>query len=261
VATALREAAREPAPRSGAGRDRILQPVSALDRRTRAMLALLILALAIVPVLVTMARSSDRFSHFTVTTVPGADAPTTGLDHRVLSLLARPDVARPVFRAKEDRPSWALYEPRLDRVTVTRVGAGDRSVVVRVPGRSSAEAQDVAVVIARAIDSVAARVLRRAAEGRDRRARIDEELREPGLTPARRLALTAELRFIKGGNQVPLRVSAGPERAPLTGIDALVAKVERSGAPRPHPAWAGLAGLLLGLAVSWLWIMLPRRRS
>ncbi len=256
MAFALRDRPR-PSPGSPAGRSAtIVRRLRGLAPRERALLALAVLLLTLVPVAVSLARPAVRWSELVV--APAAGAPTArGSPAEQVSRLVRDRSFQ--ARVDDERDSaWFTLESRLDDVEVSAVAGDPSRVRIRVPARTRAEALGVARSVAAVLTAQGRTAPRMVAVGRARLREIDAALRgRPA--PARRRQLLTERRFIGVAiaNVVAVEVVDPPSRPSRTATEALIEKLDESGAPRPSPLWAGLAGLLLGLALCCLWLARP----
>jgi hypothetical protein len=241
MASALHDRPR-PSPRRPAGR--------------RATLALAVLLLALVPVGISLARPAVRWSELAVARAGGGSTPRGSLVEHVRRLL-RDGGFRARVADDQDSP-WFAYESRLGDVDVSPAAQDPSRVRIRVPARTRTQALGIARSVAAVITAQGRAAPEMVAIGRARLREVEAALRDP-LTPARRRELVAERRFIGVAlaNVVPLEVVDPPSVPARTTVEALIETLDESGAPRPSPLWAGLAGLLLGLALCCLWLARP----
>ena len=208
------------------------------------------------PVAISLARPAVRWSELVVAPVAGATT-SRGSPTEQVSRLLRDRAFR--ARVADERDStWFALESRLDDVDVSAVAGDSSRVRVRVPARTRAEALGAARAVAAAITAQSRTVPKMVAVGRARLREIDAALRARP-APARRRQLVTERRFIGVAiaNVVALEVVDPPSLPSRTTAEALIEQLDESGAPRPSPVWAGLAGLLLGLALCCLWLARP----
>jgi hypothetical protein len=256
MASALRDRPR-PSPGRPAGRSAaIVRRLRGLAPRQRALLALALLLLTLVPVAVSLARPAVRWSELVVTPAPAALTPRGSASEQMGRLLRDRS-----FRARvaDERDStWFVLESRLDDVDVAAVAGDPSRARVRVPARTRAEALGVARSVAAVITAQGRAAPKMLAVARARLREIAEALGDRP-APARRRQLLTERRFIGVaiGNLVALEVVEPPSLPSRTTTEALIEQLDESGAPRPSPLWAGLAGLLLGLALCCLWLARP----
>ena len=232
------------------GRWRALRPVE------RVLLGLLVAVLAVVPALVTGRRSSSYRSEVALAVVSpppaGAADPVARVRLQVNSRFVQGLMAARAGGSVGALPAGAR--------TVGVRRAADGSIVLSVPGTDPSSARRLADQIASGLADQS----RLAAASRKQMARklamIDRALRAPGLTAARRRRLVAERRFagiaLQGQRQsaefAVRRVATTPRR---NAVDRVVAGVHAGDATTPPALWAGIAGLLLGLALSGVWLV------
>ena len=262
MASALRDPA-PPATAPAATRRSVLSGrLDRLGRRERVVMALAVLALAVVPALVSALRPATLWSETRLAPEPGERA-RPGLMAPLIERWVSLPVVQDRIAFTRSRWYW-LVDLDLADVEASPAGPGGQGAFVRVPGRTPGEAQEVAEVVARQL----VKHFRGAAKRREgtRRALlvVDKALRDPDLTPARRDELLRQRRFInvqaRGDEGVAaLRVVSRPTRPDGGVVDGVTRRVVSDGVPRPHPLWAGLAGLLMGLALCALWLALPVR--
>jgi hypothetical protein len=252
-------AASPAAPRGRVVADRLRR----LGPRERAVWAVAVLALALVPALVSAARSETVRSEVLLEPAPGQTARPGAMAGYVRTALDQPVLqGRIAFRRSRD---WFLIGLRHADVDVRAAGAGNRGVLLSVPERTRRKAHDLAFIVAREIRARSRGAAERRRSGLAALKVIDRALADPALPAARRARLTAQRRFVITQAREDTGVAALEVTRPATlpdgdRIDRLVSKVAPDGAPHPDPLWAGFAGLLLGLALCGLWLALPARR-
>jgi hypothetical protein len=258
VALALRDQTRPAsAPESGGPTAGVSARLRAVPPRTRAVLALVVVVLTAAPVAITLARADTFASTFLVAQQDASQASHLPLVDRV-GRAAREYETRRRIVALRDTPGWSLPEDIPDPI----VGAGPRPGTARVtiPADTSQEALDVARVTAGAITAQARRISRARAAALERRREIEVALARRDVSRAQRLRLETQALFIRVTlpRFVPLRIADPPAAVQPTGF---INRLDPGGIPRPDPVWAGAVGLMLGLALCWLWLTLSGRSS
>lgn len=251
------------APAPAASRTVVAERLRRLSPRERAVWAAVILALALLPALVSAARSETVRSDVVLEPVRG-----TRTAAGTMAAYARRVVALPLVQSRiaaNRNRYWNVIGLRHAEVDVAAAGPGGRAVRLSVPARSSGDARDLAGIVAAQVAAQSRGAASRRGGARAGLRAIDRRLRDAALSPARRSELLAQRRFIvtqarQEHGAVPLRVTRPPTLPAGDRIDRVVAKVAPDGAPRPSPLWAGFAGLLLGLALCSLWLALPAGR-
>jgi hypothetical protein len=248
-----------PAPRGTVVADRLRR----LGRRERAIWAVAILVLALVPALVSAARSDTVRSEVLLEPAPGERARPGVMADYVRTVVNLPVVqGRIAFRRSRD---WFLVGLRHADVDVDAAGRGGRGVRLTVTERTRRKARDLAFIVAREVRARSRGAARRLSSGLAGLKVIDRALRNRVLPAARRRELLAQRRFIlvqarQDAKGASLEITRPPTLPAGDRIDRIVTKVAPDGAPHPHPLWAGFAGLLLGLALCGLWLALPAGR-
>jgi hypothetical protein len=262
MASTLRDAPPQAAPPPPTPRSAVSERWRRLGRRERVVMALAVVALALVPALFSALRPATLYSEMRLSpelgerAAPGRMAPY--IERMVVSRGVRDRIA-----GTRSRWYW-LVDLELTEVRATPAAPGGQGAFVRVPGSTPGEAQEVARVIARHAIAQSRDAATRRATTRAALAMVDRALRRPGLSAARQAELERQRTFIvvQGRNQrgvAPLQLASGPTRPDGGVVDSLARNVVAEGVPRPNPLWAGLVGLLLGLALCALWLALPVR--
>ena len=241
----------------------VADPLGRLGPRGRAVWAVVILALAVVPALVSAARSETVQSDVLLEPVAGASARDGAMAAYARRVLALPVVQGRI--ASQRNRYWFLIGLRHVDVDVRAEGPGGERVRLSVADRTPGKARDLAHSVARQLVAQSRGAAARRSSTRAGLRVVDRALQDPALTAARRAQLESQRRFIVvQGRQdegvVELRI-ARPATLPAGDrIARAVSKVAPEGVPRPNPLWAGFAGLLLGLALCALWLALPAGR-
>ena len=251
-----------PAP-AATPRSRLSRRLPALGSHQLAFLGIFLLAMTLIPILVTGARSKQVTSEVVVEPVAGSkvsEGATAAYARRVLRL----NLVQHTIAATRSR-YWTLIGLGHVDVDVEAVGRGGQGAKLIVAGRTRAEAQRLANAAALSVAARSRDAPARHARARAKLRKLAQALRDPGLSPQRRSQLIATRQFIGfdarlDAGAVALRVARPATRPAGDRIDRVVSKVAPDGAPRPSPLWAGVAGLLLGLSLCALWLAVPPGR-
>jgi hypothetical protein len=235
----------------------------ALGAHQMAFLGVFLLAMTLIPIVVTATRPERVTSEVVIEPVAGSkvsEGATAAYARRVLHLT----LVQHTIAATRSR-YWTLLGLGHVDVDVEAVGRGGQAAKLSVAGRTRAEAEKLANAAAVAVTARSRGALARRARARAKLRRLARALRDPDLSPERRSQLIGTRRFIGfdarlDAGAVALRVARPATRPAGDRIDRVVSKVARDGAPRPSPLWAGFAGLLLGLSLCALWLAVPTDR-
>jgi hypothetical protein len=222
-----------------------------------------ILALAIVPALVSAARPQTVRSDVVLEPAAGASA-RPGTMARYARIVLHLPVVQSHIAAQRNR-YWNFIGLRRVDVDVAAAGAGGQGVRLTVADRTPGKARDLAGIVAVQLVAQSRGAARRRARARAGVRGIDRALQAPGLTADRRTQLAAQREFIAAQARqergaTALRIARPAVLPAGDRVDRLVSAVAPDGLPSPDPLWAGFAGLLLGLALCALWLALPAGR-
>ena len=251
------------APPPAAPRNVVAQRLRRLGPRERAIWAVVILLLALLPAVVSAARPETVRSDVLLQPAAGETARAEAMADYARRVVAVPFVQ--VRIAAERNRYWSLIGLRPVRVGVAAAGPGAQGVRLTVAARTPKEARNVNAVVAEQVTALSRGAAGRRASARAGLRTIERTLRDSQLEPARRAQLVAQRRFVavqarQERGVVALRVARPATKPAGDRIDRLVWPVASDGVPRADPLWAGFAGLLLGLALCALWLALPAGR-
>jgi hypothetical protein len=234
-----------------------------VGRRERVLLALLVAVMTVVPALVALARADSYRASAELVSADRRDSAPDALAY-VREQLASPFVRNSVI--KQVGASWTGEDEFYADIQASPgPEGGPPSVVVGASGESPADARRTAGIVARELASGTRELARRIERGARAVALIERELATPGLSAERRRRLRGQAAFIRAEaagqrDAVVLRLAGEPSGPPLNLADRVVDALRPGSAPRPAPLWAGLAGLITGLALCGLWLVVRPSR-
>jgi hypothetical protein len=245
--------------------DGLRRRLAMVTRGQWAFAMLFLFLLMAVPVGLTLARAErfdSRIQVFESIEGPEARAFQTSSDlESYVSTLA--------MTARVTKTAERLVDFPLDRSTVadnTRVAPGDSStnVFLITSGTTPKRAEQLANVVGRLVvdesrhDSEA-RIRSRLQRLLGRAAEPDLSHKDRTSIPRRIEEVVAKLRDPRP--PITLREKRASTPAVTATIDKLVQRLPGDFPPSPSPAWAGLAGLLLAVALLAVWLLVPARES
>ena len=234
-------------------------PASTRRRTAREALALgaVVVLLTTVPAVVSLLRHTSYRAEAVLVPVSRGTSAAEALSS------ARRQATAPGLRitvAADKGRAWTTYSHYFERITV-QAGSG-RSVVLSVPAATPKEATATAGFVVERLALVTRDIRRASMVGTDRIRAIDTLLRTAPRSARQRRRLVGERHFLRvylaslGRRSVPFQTQ-GQIRGPrLNAVDRAFERLHAEDLPRAAPGWAALAGLLLGLALSALWLMM-----
>jgi hypothetical protein len=221
----------------------------------RVLLAALVAALVIVPAVVTSERSATYRSEVTLAASRQAADPGGNPVAYVRSQL-NSRLVRGLIAAQSGGSFGALPEAGSARV---RGGAGG-TITLSVPGPTPTTARTLAdrIALGLAAQSRESAARHRALEAQ--RTVVAAGLRMKGLSSRDRRELRLQLRFVtaaltRRSGGVDLEVARRASLPERNVVDRAMAAAGIGDAATPSPVWAGMAGLLLGLALCCVWLV------
>jgi hypothetical protein len=243
---------------AGAGADRTPWGRPRVGRRERVLLVVLVAVMALAPALVALARETSHRATVELLVANEGDDAADAIGY-VRSQLVNPFVRNSIV--KQVGAAWAGEPEFYGDIGVAAGADGDPpSVRLTASGDSPAEARRVADIAAREIVAGTQQRARRMERGERILTTIERRLAEGDLSARQRRSLRGRAAFIRAEaagleSVVALRVAGEASSSSLGLADRVIDALRPGGAPRPQPIWAGIAGLITGLALCALWLV------